>query len=112
MCIRDRATGSTPLTTWRALAGRGLDLSRVRGFALDEYVGLSAGHPESYRSVITREVVEPLGLTPELVRVPGDDGPEHRVGGQGDEVVEPDERGRLAELLGEPVLLHLSLIHI
>ena len=69
------ATGSTPLTTWRALAARGLDLSRVRGFALDEYVGLPPGHPESYRSVITREVVEPLGLTPELVRVPADSGP-------------------------------------
>ena len=68
------ATGSTPLTTWRALAARGLDLSQVRGFALDEYVGLPAGHPESYRSVITREVVEPLGLTPELVRVPADSG--------------------------------------
>ena len=26
--------------------------------------GLPVGHPESYRSVITREVVEPLGLTP------------------------------------------------
>ena len=69
------ATGSTPLTTWAALAARGLDLSRVRGFALDEYVGLPAGHPESYRAVITREVVEPLGLTPSLVRVPADDGP-------------------------------------
>jgi len=68
------ATGSTPLSTWSALAGLGLDLSRVRGFALDEYVGLPDGHPESYRAVITREVVEPLGLTPELVRVPGDDG--------------------------------------
>jgi glucosamine-6-phosphate deaminase len=68
------ATGSTPLTTWRALAGRSLDLSAVRGFALDEYVGLPAGHPESYRAVITREVVETLGLTPSLVRVPGDDG--------------------------------------
>jgi glucosamine-6-phosphate deaminase len=68
------ATGSTPLSTWRALAARGLDLSRVRGFALDEYVGLPAGHPESYRSVITREAVEPLGLTPSLVRVPADDG--------------------------------------
>ena len=66
------ATGSTPLTTWAALAGT--DLSHVRGFALDEYVGLPAGHPESYRAVITREVVEPLGLTPALVRVPGDDG--------------------------------------
>lgn len=69
------ATGSTPLSTWRALASRRLDLSRVRGFALDEYVGLPPEHPESYRSVITREVVEPLGLTPSLVRVPADRGP-------------------------------------
>ncbi|QTX03934.1 glucosamine-6-phosphate deaminase [Agromyces archimandritae] len=68
------ATGSTPLPVYRALAARiaetGLDVSRVRGFALDEYVGLPPGHPESYRSVITREVVEPLGLAPGLVHVP------------------------------------------
>ena len=84
------ATGSTPLTTWSALAARNLDLSRVRGFALDEYVGLPPGHPESYRAVITREVVEPLGLTPELVHVPGGlspdglspDGPVETVGAE------------------------------
>jgi glucosamine-6-phosphate deaminase len=68
------ATGSTPLTTYAAVAALNLHLSAVRGFALDEYVGLPADHPESYRSVITREVVEPLGLTPALIRVPGDDG--------------------------------------
>lgn len=68
------ATGSTPLPVWRALAARRLDLDRVRGFALDEYIGLPAGHPQSYRAVIAREVVEPLGLDPALVRVPGDDG--------------------------------------
>jgi glucosamine-6-phosphate deaminase len=71
------ATGSTPLATYRALASRideqSVDVRGVRGFALDEYVGLPAGHPESYRAVITREVVEPLGLTPELVRVPNGD---------------------------------------
>ena len=71
------ATGSTPLATYGALARRirddRIDVRSVRGFALDEYVGLPAGHPESYRAVITREVVEPLGLTPELVRVPAGD---------------------------------------
>ena len=71
------ATGSTPLASYRALARRiadeAIDVRGVRGFALDEYVGLPAGHPESYRAVITREVVEPLGLTPELVRVPNGD---------------------------------------
>jgi len=74
------ATGSTPLTTWAALSARSLDLTAVRGFALDEYVGLPDGHPESYRAVITREVVEPLGLSPSLVRVPGYDGPAQGAG--------------------------------
>ena len=68
------ATGSTPLALYRALAAKiaatDLDVSRVRGFALDEYVGLPPGHPESYRAVITREVVEPLGLNPERIHVP------------------------------------------
>lgn len=68
------ATGSTPLTTWNALAAKSLDMSLVRGFALDEYVGLPPGHPQSYRSVIDREVVAPLGLTPSLVHVPGENG--------------------------------------
>jgi glucosamine-6-phosphate deaminase len=74
------ATGSTPLSLYSALAESlrrdPLDVSRVRGFALDEYVGLPTGHPESYRAVITRDAVEPLGLTPGNVRVPnGDLGP-------------------------------------
>ncbi len=66
------ATGSTPLPVYEALRGRlaGVDVSRVRGFALDEYVGIDPAHHESYRSVITREVVEPLGLNPELIRTP------------------------------------------
>jgi len=73
------ATGSSPLAVYAALADRtadrGIDLSRLRGFALDEYVGLPKDHPKSYRAVITREVVEPLGLAPALVHVPGDSGP-------------------------------------
>jgi glucosamine-6-phosphate deaminase len=66
------ATGSTPLTTYRALAARRLDLTRVRAFALDEYVGLAPGHPQSYRAVIEREAIAPLGLNPALVHVPGE----------------------------------------
>ena len=38
--------------------------------ALDEYVGIPADHPESYLSVITRQVTEPLGLDPDNVFVP------------------------------------------
>jgi glucosamine-6-phosphate deaminase len=61
------ATGSTPLPIYQALAARvaagSCDASRARICQLDEYVGLPKGHPESYRSVVLREVVEPLGLT-------------------------------------------------
>lgn len=71
------ATGSSPLTLYRAWAElareRGLDQSRVRGFALDEYAGIDPTHPESYHSVVTSAVVEPIGLTPELVAVPSAD---------------------------------------
>ncbi|SDQ61702.1 glucosamine-6-phosphate deaminase [Microbacterium sp. cf332] len=71
------ATGSTPLAVYRHLAsrvrGEGIDVSQVRGFALDEYVGLPAGHPESYRSVIEREVVEPVGFDPARIEVPHGD---------------------------------------
>ncbi|GAA2999027.1 glucosamine-6-phosphate deaminase [Kitasatospora albolonga] len=60
------ATGSTPLPIYTALTTKvagGLDVSRVRICQLDEYVGLPAGHPESYRSTVIRQVVEPLGLS-------------------------------------------------
>lgn len=67
------ATGSTPLpvyTALRAHAEAGVDFSGVSAFALDEYVGLPAGHPQSYRAVVDREVTVPLGLDPERVHVP------------------------------------------
>lgn len=66
------ATGSTPMPVYEALRSRlaGVDVSQVRGFALDEYVGIDPHHPESYRSVITKEVVEPLGLNPDLIQTP------------------------------------------
>ncbi|MDQ0992983.1 glucosamine-6-phosphate deaminase [Streptomyces sp. V3I7] len=60
------ATGSTPLPVYRALAARvrsgEVDTSRARIAQLDEYVGLPADHPESYRSVLRREVLEPLAI--------------------------------------------------
>ncbi len=68
------ATGSSPLAIYAHLKKMtddgALDLSGVRGFALDEYVGIPAEHPESYASVIAREVVRPLGMDPSLVHVP------------------------------------------
>ncbi|CAL9555564.1 glucosamine-6-phosphate deaminase [Streptomyces sp. enrichment culture] len=60
------ATGSTPLPIYQALTAKvrsgAVDASRARIAQLDEYVGLPADHPESYRSVLRREVLEPLGI--------------------------------------------------
>jgi glucosamine-6-phosphate deaminase len=69
------ATGSTPLPTYRELirrhrAGTGPSYDRVRCFTLDEYVDLPAGHPQSYRSTIARELTDPLGIAPEQVHGP------------------------------------------
>ncbi|GGS00480.1 glucosamine-6-phosphate deaminase [Streptomyces humidus] len=60
------ATGSTPLPVYEALAAKvrsgAVDTGRARIAQLDEYVGLPADHPQSYRSVLRREVLEPLGV--------------------------------------------------
>ncbi|MGY1651966.1 glucosamine-6-phosphate deaminase [Geodermatophilus sp. SYSU D01119] len=68
------ATGSSPVGVYAELARRvgagELDLSGVTAFALDEYVGLPAGHPESYAAVVARDVTGPLRLDPARVHVP------------------------------------------
>lgn len=68
------ATGSTPLSTYAALAelqaaGRA-DLSGISAFALDEYVGLPADDERSYAATIRHTVTEQLGLDPDHVHVP------------------------------------------
>lgn len=68
------ATGSSPLSLYTELArmvrSGQLDLTSANAFALDEYVGLPEGHPESYAEVVRRTVTEPLGMTPSRVHVP------------------------------------------
>jgi glucosamine-6-phosphate deaminase len=67
------ATGSSPLPVYDELAerhSRGLDFSRATAFTLDEYVGLPAGHPESYREVIRREFTDRVNIAPEKVHGP------------------------------------------
>ncbi|MDR2799173.1 MAG: glucosamine-6-phosphate deaminase [Bifidobacteriaceae bacterium] len=68
------ATGSTPIKMYEHIArivkADNIDISNVRGFALDEYVGLPDGHPESYRSFIEKNVIEQIGLDPKNVKTP------------------------------------------
>ncbi|MFC9773447.1 MULTISPECIES: glucosamine-6-phosphate deaminase [unclassified Pseudarthrobacter] len=72
------ATGGSPLPIYKALAEHSVEMGAVRGFALDEYVGLPAGHPESYAEVIRREVTVRLGLDPANVAVPDGGAPDPR----------------------------------
>lgn len=68
------ATGSSPLPIYDELARRheedGLDFSQAHGFALDEYVGLEPGHPQSYRETIRREFTSRVNIKPENVHGP------------------------------------------
>lgn len=68
------ATGSSPLPVYDELARRhtenGLDFSRAHAFALDEYVGLEPGHPESYREVVRREFTDRVNIDPANVHSP------------------------------------------
>jgi glucosamine-6-phosphate deaminase len=71
-------------------------------------VGLPDGHPESYRAVITREVVEPLGMTPSLVRVPGDDGGPLETAGDRYEQAIRDAGGVDLQILGMGATGHVG----
>lgn len=68
------ATGSSPLPTYRELIARHqrgeLSFAAARAVILDEYVGLPADHPESYRSVIEREFVDHVDLEPASLFTP------------------------------------------
>lgn len=68
------ATGSSPLSVYDELVRRveagELSFARARGFMLDEYVGLPADDPRSYRAVIDAELVSRADFAPDAVQGP------------------------------------------
>lgn len=68
------ATGGSPLAIYDELARRHragrVSFAAARGFTLDEYVGLPADHPESYRNVIDRDFVSRVDFPPGAVQGP------------------------------------------
>jgi glucosamine-6-phosphate deaminase len=68
------ATGSSPLSIYDALAARydtgRISFKQARGFTLDEYVGLPADHPETYRNVIATTFVSRVDFAPGAVQGP------------------------------------------
>lgn len=73
-CVLGLATGSTPLPLYRELiareqAGR-ISFAQVRTANLDEYVGLSSDHPQSYRRFMQENLFDHLSIKPENTIVP------------------------------------------
>ncbi|MFX0537190.1 glucosamine-6-phosphate deaminase [Ornithinimicrobium sp. Y1847] len=68
------ATGSSPRPVYAEVLRRvrdgQVDLGRVSTFSLDEYVGLPADHPSSYRAEIRRVFTDPAGIPAERVHTP------------------------------------------
>ena len=80
-CIRETpdmvlglATGGTPMGTYKELIRmhkeEGLDFSRVRSFNLDEYVGLSGDHNQSYRYFMNENLFDHININKSNTRVP------------------------------------------
>ena len=68
------ATGSSPLAIYDELAARcaagSVSFAKASGFTLDEYVGLPADHPESYRNVIDKDFVSRVDFAPGTIQGP------------------------------------------
>ncbi len=68
------ATGSTPLGLYGELIRlhreEGLDFSKVTTFNLDEYVGLTPDHPQSYHYFMRENLFKGINLDPRFVHVP------------------------------------------
>ena len=73
-CVLGLATGSTPLGLYAELIRmhreEGLDFSRVVTFNLDEYVGLSGAHPQSYRHFMQQSLFDHINVDPRDTHVP------------------------------------------
>ncbi len=68
------ATGSSPLSVYDELVSRyaegRISFARGRGFTLDEYVGLSADHPQRYSHVIEEDFTSRVDFSPGAVQGP------------------------------------------
>lgn len=68
------ATGSTMVGVYRSLVRRcregSLSFAETTVYLLDEYIGLSTDHPQTYRNVITRSFTELVDLRDDAVFAP------------------------------------------
>ena len=73
-CTLGLATGSTPIGTYKVLIERykqgDLDFSKVKSINLDEYVGLSGEHDQSYRYFMQNNLFNHININVENTNVP------------------------------------------
>ena len=73
-CVLGLATGSTPVGTYKELIrlhkNDGLNFSRVMTFNLDEYVGLSGDHNQSYRYFMNENLFNHINIKKSNTHVP------------------------------------------
>lgn len=84
-CVLGLATGSTPLGAYAKLIegckNGDLDFSQVRTVNLDEYVGLTADHPQSYAYFMHKNLFDHINIDPANTHLP--DGTDPDGAGQG-----------------------------
>jgi len=68
------ATGSTTLAMYKELVRmhreQGLDFSKLVTFNLDEYLGLAAGHPQSFHRFMRENFFAHVNVAPENIHIP------------------------------------------
>ncbi|HSY18193.1 MAG TPA: glucosamine-6-phosphate deaminase [Candidatus Acidoferrales bacterium] len=64
------ATGGTMVALYRELVAMKLDWSKLTTFNLDEYVGLSPQHPQSYHSFMWENLFRHVNITIKSVNIP------------------------------------------
>jgi len=73
-CVLGLATGSTPIGMYKVLAERcakgDLDFSQVKSINLDEYVGLSGEHDQSYRYFMNTNLFDHINIDKANTNVP------------------------------------------
>lgn len=71
------ATGGTPVGMYRELISlhqkEGVDFSQASSFNLDEYVGLSSHHPQSYRTYMEENLFSHINLPADNTNIPRGD---------------------------------------
>ena len=106
-CVLGLATGSSPLGTYENLASRcgegRLDFSRVRTVNLDEYCGLTAENPQSYRYLMDQNLFGRVNIDPANTHLPD--------GSASDMEAECARYESLVESLGWPDLQLLGIGH-